>query len=86
MSGVAARANPLLAGEPYKDILDDPNFRPKPEVVPNKTIDQLITDAYGGLPSKTPLPSLVLGPCFRVGRVRSLCLHLYFIHAFVWAE
>ena len=44
----------MLAGEPYKDILGDPNFRPKPEVVPNMTIDQLITEAYGGLPSKNP--------------------------------
>ncbi|KAK7090445.1 zinc metalloproteinase nas-13-like [Littorina saxatilis] len=49
MVAVGARTS-LLSAEPYKDILDDPNFRPKPEVIPNKTIDQLITDAYGGLP------------------------------------
>lgn len=40
----------MLEGDPYKDILNDPNFRPKPEKLPNKTIDQLITEAYGGLP------------------------------------
>lgn len=39
-------------GDPYEKILSDPNFRPKPEEQPNKTIDQLITSAYGGLPSK----------------------------------
>ncbi|XP_025080317.1 zinc metalloproteinase nas-13-like [Pomacea canaliculata] len=42
-------SNEYLAAEPYKDILSDPNFKPKPEVIPNKTIDQLITEAYGGL-------------------------------------
>lgn len=45
-------SNEYLAAEPYKDILSDPNFKPKPEVVPNKTIDQLITEAYGGLKSQ----------------------------------
>ena len=44
-----AIANPLLEGDPYHDILSDPNFRPKPEKDPNKTIDQLISDTYGGL-------------------------------------
>nr|KAG5686200.1 hypothetical protein BaRGS_008702 [Batillaria attramentaria] len=44
-----------VEGDPYRDILSDPNFVPKPEQDPgDKTIDQLIREAYGGLPSKYP--------------------------------
>ncbi|KAL8618875.1 hypothetical protein ACOMHN_000882 [Nucella lapillus] len=43
------QASPMLEGDPYSDILSDPNFTPEPENPPNKTIDQLITEAYGGL-------------------------------------
>lgn len=43
------QASPMVAGEPYRDLLNDPNYRPKPEKVPNTTIDQAIVNAYGGL-------------------------------------
>ncbi|XP_076454382.1 zinc metalloproteinase nas-15-like [Babylonia areolata] len=43
------QGSPMLTGDPYKDILDDPNFRPQPEKTPNKTIDQVITEMHGSL-------------------------------------
>nr|QBH70097.1 CreM12-ShK4 [Colubraria reticulata] len=46
---VQASPAPLLTGDPYEDILSDPNFRPTPEKQPNITIDKMITSAYGGL-------------------------------------
>lgn len=43
--------DPYLSSDPYHQRLADPNFRPRKEQDPgNKTIDQLITEAYGGLP------------------------------------